>query len=101
MITNKSHTERLHALVVGQVQGVGFRYFVKRQADSLALTGWVRNLADGPVEVIAEGAPEAIDKLVGSLTFGPPGAIVIEVTQNRSPGTGEFKEFQIVTRENL
>jgi hypothetical protein len=47
---------RLHAVVHGRVQGVGFRYFVMREARALGLSGWVRNQADGSVEVEAEGA---------------------------------------------
>ncbi|MGB8253413.1 MAG: acylphosphatase [Anaerolineaceae bacterium] len=87
--------QRLHAIVVGRVQGVGFRYFVKRQAESLSLTGWLRNLSEGQVEMIAEGCPDAINKLLGLISLGPSGAIVIEVTQNRSRGTGEFTDFRI------
>jgi len=47
---------RLHAFVKGRVQGVGFRYFVLQSVEGLDLTGWVRNLYDGLVEVVAEGA---------------------------------------------
>jgi len=95
MNTETGDIERLHAIVVGRVQGVGFRYFVKQQAESLSLTGWVRNLPEGQVEVIAEGSPEAIDKLKGWISLGPAGAIVIEVTQSLSAGTGEFADFRI------
>jgi acylphosphatase len=50
-------------LVKGQVQGVGFRWFVKNNARALAITGWVRNLTDGSVEVEAQGAPAALAEL--------------------------------------
>ena len=89
--------DRLHATVIGQVQGVGFRYFVKRHADILVLTGYVRNLPDGQLEVVAEGTPEALDQLTRLLSLGPSGAIVYDVILDRGPGTGEFSDFLIET----
>jgi acylphosphatase len=59
-------------LVSGRVQGVGFRYFTIEVAAAEALHGWVRNLADGRVEVLAEGDREAIDRLERRLRRGPP-----------------------------
>ncbi|HRN49962.1 MAG TPA: acylphosphatase [Anaerolineales bacterium] len=56
-------SERMTALVSGGVQGVGFRYFVWQQARSLALTGWVRNLHSGSVDVLAEGPRPALEQL--------------------------------------
>ena len=50
----------LHAIVSGRVQGVGFRYWVKEEAEALGLKGWVRNLRDGSVEVEAEGEEDAL-----------------------------------------
>jgi acylphosphatase len=88
--------DRLQATVIGQVQGVGFRYFVKRYAESLSLTGFVRNLPEGQVEVVAEGAPDALDQLTKLLSIGPSGAVVYDVIIQRSPGTGEFPTFIIV-----
>ena len=58
-------------LVRGRVQGVGFRYFVQREAIRLGLAGWVRNLDDGRVEVHAQGAPAALGDLSGALHRGP------------------------------
>ena len=98
MDTGANPIDRLHAIIIGQVQGVGFRYFVKHQAESLAVKGWVRNLPEGQVEVMAEGLPGSIDQLIRSISLGPPGAIVIEVTQTRSQGTGEFINFIVDTR---
>ena len=66
----------LHVRVTGVVQGVGFRWFVREKARRLGLSGWVRNLADGSVEVVAAGDPGQIDLLLGELKKGPPGAIV-------------------------
>ena len=62
--------------VIGIVQGVGFRAFVSRVAQALALSGWVRNLDDGSVEAWAEGPPEAIATFAARLLRGPSGARV-------------------------
>lgn len=58
-------------LVRGRVQGVGFRYFVQREAVRLRLSGWVRNLDDGCVETHAQGSPAALDEFAGALHRGP------------------------------
>lgn len=64
-------------VVTGRVQGVGFRYFAQRQATSLGLAGWVRNLPGGrTVEAVAEGAPAALDALAAALREGPSGGFV-------------------------
>jgi acylphosphatase len=61
----------LHAVVYGDVQGVGFRYFVQRRAEEMGLAGWVRNRPDGSVEVVAEGNRAALGRLLELLTKGP------------------------------
>jgi acylphosphatase len=86
---------RLEARVRGRVQGVGFRYFVLRQARALGLTGWVANEPDGSVRAVAEGATEAIDRLDDILRSGPPGAVVDEMSAVRMPGIGGFEGFSI------
>jgi len=58
-------------VVSGRVQGVGFRAFVVEAARGLGLAGWVRNLADGRVEALAEGEPAALDRLAEALARGP------------------------------
>jgi acylphosphatase len=63
-------------IVSGRVQGVGFRYFVLRQARTLGLAGWVRNLADGRVEAFIEGAPDQLERIEELLRQGPAGARV-------------------------
>jgi acylphosphatase len=67
---------RLHAVVRGRVQGVGFRWFVREAARSLDLAGWVMNRRDGGVEVEAEGTADAIESLHRALNEGPDGARV-------------------------
>jgi len=66
----------LHFQIQGRVQGVGFRWFVHREASELALRGWVRNTEDGHVEVVAAGDPEDLDELRASLRQGPRGSRV-------------------------
>lgn len=87
---------RLHALVDGTVQGVGFRNFVMAYAASYGLTGWVRNKYDGRVEVTAEGSYADLEKLVDKLRLGPRGAFVTEVQKEWQPFTGEFATFEMV-----
>lgn len=66
-------------VVRGRVQGVGFRYFVAREAEALALAGSVRNLPDGSVEVLAHGDEAPIETLLGRLWQGPPLARVTAI----------------------
>jgi len=61
----------MHVIVHGVVQGVGFRYFVLRRAQPLGLTGWVRNLPDGTVEIRAEGPVSKLQQLLEALPYGP------------------------------
>lgn len=86
---------RLQAFISGRVQGVGFRYFVYEHASPLGLTGWVRNLRDGRVEVVAEGSAEALETLLVDLQRGPGGSRVNEVKTNWSSASGEFFTFSI------
>lgn len=86
---------RLHAVVEGSVQGVGFRMYVLDQADALGLSGWVRNTHAGQVEVLAEGGYAALDRLLDLLRRGPRAAFVTEVSQEWLPATGEFDTFSV------
>jgi acylphosphatase len=86
---------RLHAIVEGLVQGVGFRYFVQENANRLGLTGWVRNRADGKVEVTAEGEREALGKLLNKLHRGPRSAYVIKVNAEWHESKEEFTRFDV------
>ena len=84
-----SARRRVHVLVSGRVQGVWFRGSTQDRALALAVDGWARNLADGRVEIEAEGTPEAIDAFVGWCHEGPRGARVdtVEVVE-RDPAGG-------------
>lgn len=91
--------EQLHALVDGQVQGVGFRFFVKNTADELQLTGWVRNKWDGRVEVLAEGAREDLETLLEAIRRGPRSAFVSEIKFDWNPPTQAFTRFSVAPSE--
>jgi acylphosphatase len=86
----------LHFLIQGRVQGVGFRWFVQREASELKLRGWVRNTEDGNVEVVAAGEAGDLDELRLSLRKGPRGSRVdriIEHTlaESEAEGLSSFK----------
>jgi acylphosphatase len=81
-------------IVRGRVQGVGFRHFVLRRADAMGIAGWVRNRADGAVELEAEGDRASLEGLVEAVARGPAGARVTSVDQEwseRGPGHRGFR----------
>ena len=90
-----SEERRLVASVRGSVQGVGFRWYVEREATRLGLTGWVANLADGSVSVVAEGAPDQLEALVFALWEGPAGSSVSSVDVADEPARGNIVGFTI------
>lgn len=88
--------ERLSATVIGRVQGVGFRWWVRTAADRLGLTGWVMNGPDErSVELVAEGPIVALDELERLLRQGPSGSVVERVESSRAPAAGSYGRFQI------
>ena len=89
-----TRAQRLKAVVKGEVQGVGFRWAVQRQAGRLGLTGYAENLPDGSVRVEAEGAPDRLDQLEAFLHQGPQWAEVAAVDSQRQSATGEFHRFE-------
>ena len=86
---------RLHAIVHGRVQGVSFRYYTQRRATDLGLVGYVRNVWDGTVEVVAEGARVEVERLLAFLRAGPRAAFVTEVDTRWPAPTGEFHRFEV------
>ena len=86
-----------HLQISGRVQGVGFRYHMRRVANEFGITGWVRNRRDGSVEVMVSGAPDAVEKIVAWARRGPPGAVVTDV--RIAEGSGEFSEFGMLPTE--
>ena len=85
----------LHLTVRGRVQGVGYRYYAQHSAAALGITGFVKNLPDGNVEVIAEGEHDALNKLVHLLKEGPSFAFVEGVDIKKIPAEGDFAHFTI------
>lgn len=82
-------------MIRGRVQGVGFRYFVLRQARVADLDGWVRNRADGAVELEAEGDRVALERFLETLRQGPPAARIGAVEVDWSQGPPQYRGFEI------
>ncbi len=91
-------SSRIHAVVQGRVQGVGFRAFVQREAIALGLNGTVRNLYFGgqQVEVVAEGPEDALNRLLDQLRAGPRLSGVDRVDVTWETPRGEFTDFRII-----
>ena len=84
---------RAHLFVSGKVQGVYFRQSTLIEAQSLGVTGWVRNLMDGRVEAVFEGEEHAVKMLVNYCRQGPPAARVDNLYVSYEPFKGEFSNF--------
>ena len=82
-------------VVRGMVQGVGFRYFVQHHATQLGVTGWVRNLPNGDVEIEAEGNRELLESLITCTRRGPRSAVVSDVDVVWKESRGQFSRFEI------
>ena len=89
----KSQTRRY--VVRGRVQGVGFRWYVEREARVLGLSGWVRNRADGTVEVLAAGSNEQLNSLYDKLKQGPRAARVDDVDVEEAAPLNDTGTFRI------
>ncbi len=86
---------RLTATVHGRVHGVGYRYFAVKEAAALGLRGFVRNVPDGTVEVVAEGPRPQLERFLDVLRRGPVAAHVSEVEAGWGPATGGFAGFHV------
>ena len=86
---------RLHLIIRGRVQGVFFRASAQEFAQSLGLTGWVRNRIDDSVELVAEGEPERLTVMREWSRHGPSGAVVEAVEEILDSETGEFFSFYV------
>ncbi len=86
---------RFHGFVSGRVQGVAYRYFAQKWAGALSLSGWVRNLADGRVEVMAEGEEAALGSFAERLREGPRMAVVEGFDLRWEEPAGEAGAFRI------
>ncbi|WP_297888166.1 acylphosphatase [Sulfurihydrogenibium sp.] len=86
---------QLHIIFAGRVQGVGFRKFVKKKADEMGVKGFVRNLPDGTVEVLAEANEETLKKFFKEIENGPPLASVNGIRYEFLEKEGGYDEFKI------
>jgi acylphosphatase len=91
-LTNK----RVHIIVSGIVQGVFFRANTLQEANQLGIYGWVRNLNDGRVEIMAEGESSLIEKMVSWCKVGPPGAQINRIDIKYLIFRDEFVDFRII-----
>jgi acylphosphatase len=91
----ENNNKRLHAKIEGRVQGVGFRYFVQRKAVEFQLVGWVKNMWDRSVELVAEGDEGSLDNLLAAIHRGPTGSNVTNVEFSWKEYKGEFETFKV------
>ena len=85
----------VHLLISGRVQGVGYRYWARSFAVRLGLKGWVRNMADGRVELLAIGGTADLDRLVDACRLGPSSAAVTDVTVSDIEAPNVVQSFEI------
>lgn len=86
---------RVHLMISGRVQGVAFRHYCAQMARKSGVFGWVRNCADGNVEVLAEGEEANLDQFVRWCRHGPPSAFVLACRESYAKPTGEFDAFDV------
>ena len=87
--------ERVHLIISGDIQGVGYRFTAIEVARDLDLTGWVSNNQDGNVEIVAEGPKEKLENLITWAKTGPPLARVDDVKADWRQATGELNTFEV------
>lgn len=81
--------------VKGRVQGVGFRYALRREAERAGVRGWVRNRSDGSVEALLRGEAAAVARVVDWARHGPPAARVDTLQESEAePSEGEYRRFE-------
>ncbi|MBI1740606.1 MAG: acylphosphatase [Candidatus Koribacter versatilis] len=93
--TEKSAAQARRFLIRGRVQGVGFRWFVEREAHILAIAGWVRNNSDGTVEVLGQGTRDQLAGLRSRLREGPRAARVDDVEESEADPIKGLNSFLI------
>ena len=92
---DEKQQKRVHLVVAGRVQGVGFRYYAHDEAIRIGVTGWVRNLRDGNVVLEAEGTELQLREPIRSVSRGPAFARVTEVQEEWMAPLGIYREFRI------
>ena len=89
--------KRIHLYVSGYVQGVGFRWYAEKIARQMAdVTGFVRNLGDGRVEIVAEGEEAQLERFLNELKSGYLGKNIEDIQNLEEPYTGQFSAFAII-----
>lgn len=88
--------KRVHLIVTGAVQGVGFRMFIDRKANELKLVGWVRNRFDGTVEIEAQGPENAIEELLRQAQRGPSRSMVTAIRKEEKEPDSTLERFNII-----
>ena len=87
--------KRIHVFYSGRVQGVGFRITAEETAHSLGVVGWVKNLRDGRVELVAEADQAALERFLDAIRFGSMENFITQVEISWSNATETFDEFEI------
>ena len=87
--------KRYHFVIEGRVQGVSYRMSAQISAQKIGVTGWVRNLRSGQVEMVAEGEPAQLEQLLEWAWQGPNFAQVTDISLEKLTATGEFSQFEI------
>lgn len=88
--------ETRRCVVLGRVQGVGFRWFITRNAAELGVHGTVRNRADGAVETVLQGDAGAVHALIERIRRGPPGSRVDAIEEESLPNDARFRGFEVL-----
>lgn len=88
--------KRIHLIISGDVQGVGYRSWARRSALKRGLTGWVKNRPDRTVELVAEGKQQSLEDFIEECRKGPEVAWVERIDSTWKPATGEYVAFQVV-----
>jgi acylphosphatase len=87
--------KHIHALYTGRVQGVGFRFTAEESARQLAVVGWVKNLRDGRVELVAEADEKILSQFLNEIKTGPMRNFIKDTEVTWGTATNEFEEFEI------
>ncbi len=88
--------KRLHLYLSGYVQGVGFRWYAEKIARRVGVTGFVRNLSDGRVEIVVEGKPDCVAQFLKELESGYLGSNIDRIEKIAEPYSGKFSDFSIL-----
>ena len=86
---------RLHLIISGFVQGVGFRSWVRREAQKLGVVGWVKNRDDGAVEIVGEGTEDKLRELIKLVRIGPEVAEITDIQTKWVDASEEWNDFEI------